>query len=125
DLSFVHTLRDALDLAVMLDVGVCMEIQSCWAERGLAATVAKAVAAGRLALVQVSDTVVGSVTTPDRAVPGDGDVPLARILGDVFRAGYAGVFDLELVGPRIEAEGYASAIRRSVGVLGRLLDALG
>ena len=29
-------LRDAIDLARRLDVGVCMEINACWAERGLA-----------------------------------------------------------------------------------------
>jgi sugar phosphate isomerase/epimerase len=124
DLSFVHTLRDALDLAGRLDIGLCMEIQSCWAERGLAATVADAVSAGRLVLVQVSDAVAGSLTTPDRVVPGDGDVPLARVLGDVLRAGYEGSFDLELVGPRIEAEGYAAAISRGLAFLGRLLDEL-
>ena len=124
DLSFVHTLGDALDLARSLDVGVCMEVQSCWAERGLAATVTDAVSAGRLALVQVSDAIVGSLTTPDRAVPGDGDVPLSRILRDVLGAGYTGVFDLELIGPRIEAEGYGGAITRSLAVLGRLLDEL-
>ena len=57
-------------------------------------------------LVQVSDFAVGTLATPDRLVPGDGDIPLARILGQVLDAGYAGVFDLELIGPKIDAEGY-------------------
>ena len=34
DVGFVHTLRDAVDLARRLDIGVCMEINACWAERG-------------------------------------------------------------------------------------------
>ena len=34
--GFVHTLRDAIDLARRLDTGVCMELNACWAERGLA-----------------------------------------------------------------------------------------
>ena len=81
-----------------------MEINACWAERGLAAT-----DRGRrrpLALVQVSDFAVGTLSTPNRLVPGDGDIPLARILGQVLGAGYRGCFDLELIGPAIDAEGY-------------------
>jgi sugar phosphate isomerase/epimerase len=58
-------------------------------------------------------------------VPGDGDVPLPRILDDLFRAGYGGPLELELVGPRIESEGYASAIRRGVAYLDHVLDGLG
>jgi hypothetical protein len=33
DVSFVHALRDAIDLAERLDISVCMEINACWAER--------------------------------------------------------------------------------------------
>ena len=35
DVGFVHTLRDAVDLARRLGTGVCMEVNVCWAERGL------------------------------------------------------------------------------------------
>lgn len=123
DVGFVHTLADALDLAVRLGTGVCMETNACWAERALGDTVAMGI--DRIALVQVSDFVVGTLSTPNRAVPGDGDIPFARILAQLLQAGYSGVFDLELIGPRIEEEGYASALRRSVDALGLLLDDLG
>jgi hypothetical protein len=43
----------------------------------------------------------------------------------VLDAGYAGDFDLELIGPRIDAEGYAAAIPRSVAALDGLLTQLG
>lgn len=127
DLSFVTTLRDGVDLARDLgvgegSVGVCMEVNSCYAERDLLGTVSRARALIRH--VQVSDYVVGSFSTPDRAVPGDGDIPLRRILGGVLDAGYGGAFELELVGPRIEDEGYASAIRRSIAYLDELLEEL-
>jgi len=126
DLSFVHTLRDAVDLAGRVhDLGVCMEINACWMERGLDATVQSAVEHGRLGLVQVSDFVVGTKSTPDRAVPGDGHIPLDRIVGATVAAGYTGTFDLELVGPRIEAEGYESAVTRSLATLTALLRDLG
>src|SRR5204862_8250756 len=123
DIGFVHTLRDMVDVARRLGAGVLMEVNACWAERGLDDTIASSV--DDIRLVQVSDFVIGTLATPDRAVPGDGDIPLARILGQVLAAGYEGAFDLELIGPRIEAEGYASAVRRSVAVLGDLLTAIG
>jgi sugar phosphate isomerase/epimerase len=121
DVGFVHTLRDAVDLARRLDVGVCMEINACWAERGLGETIAAGV--DRLGLVQVSDFAVGTLSTPNRLVPGDGDIPLARILGQLRDAGYAGVYDLELIGPAIEDEGYEAAVTRSLDRLRTLLPA--
>jgi sugar phosphate isomerase/epimerase len=121
DVSFVHTLRDAIDLAERLDIHVCMEINACWAERDLQRTIAHNI--DRIGLVQVSDFATGTLSTPNRLVPGDGDIPLSRIVGWVLDAGYDGMFDLELIGPAIEAEGYASAIARSCACLGDLLSA--
>lgn len=123
DIGFVHTFRDAIDLARRAGLGVCMEVNACWGERELAATLRDG--ADVLRLVQVSDYEIGTTSTPDRLVPGDGDIPLARIVGEVLAVGYDGLFELELVGPRIDAEGYASAITRSVERLGALLEDLG
>ncbi len=112
DLSFVTTLRDTVDLAQLSATGVCVEINSCWAERDLARTFGRA---GRaLAHVQLSDVRVGSFSTPDRCVPGDGDIPLAAIVRNLDAGGYRGAFELELIGPQIEAEGYEPAIRRAI-----------
>jgi sugar phosphate isomerase/epimerase len=119
DLSFVTTLRDGVDLARRVGARVCVEVNSCFAERGLAATIAGATDV--LAHVQVSDFVIGSLCTPDRAVPGDGDIPLGRIIAALVASGYDGAFELELVGPRIEAEGYAEAIRRGIAAMDALL----
>ena len=123
DIGFLHTLRDAIDFARSVGVGVCMEINACWAERGLAETITAG--ADLLRLVQVSDYAVGTLSTPNRLVPGDGDVPLDRILADVLAAGYDGCFDLELIGPRIDEEGYESASLRSIANLTEMLGALG
>jgi sugar phosphate isomerase/epimerase len=122
DVGFVHTLHDVVDLARRLDIGVCMEINACWAERGLGATIAAGM--DRIRLVQVSDFAVGTLSTPNRLVPGDGDIPLERILGQILDAGYRGCFDLELIGPAIEAEGYPAAIPRAVSYLEALLNQL-
>jgi sugar phosphate isomerase/epimerase len=54
-------------------------------------------------------------------VPGDGDIPLAPVLSALAAAGYRGAFELELVGPRIEEEGYESAITRALTATTALL----
>jgi sugar phosphate isomerase/epimerase len=79
----------------------------------------------RIALVQLSDFRVGTLCTPDRLVPGDGDIPLARIVGTLLDAGYEGAFDIELVGPRIDEEGYDSAVPRAVARVEELLSGSG
>ena len=121
DLSFCTTARDGVDLARRVGTGLCLEVNSCFAERDLPWTIS--LGADVLAHVQLSDFVIGSLCTPDRAVPGDGDIPLDAIVGAVLESGYAGAFELEMVGPRIEEEGYASAIRRGVDYLDALLSA--
>ena len=122
DVGFVHTLHDAVDLARRLGVGVCVEVNACWAERALDATFRDGVDVFRI--VQLSDYAVGTLSTPNRLVPGDGDIPLERIVGQLLAAGYGGCFDLELIGPRIDEEGYAAASRRAIDRVGTLLDGL-
>ena len=123
DVGFVHTLKDAIDLARRLGVGVCMELNACWAERDLERTIRDGI--DHIRLVQVSDFKVGTVASSQRLVPGDGDIPIERILGVVLDAGYSGVFDLELIGDAIVAEGYDAAVPRAVEQLGSILAALG
>lgn len=119
DVGFVHTLRDAIELAWRVGTGVCLEVNACWAERNLLGTIGAGIDA--IALVQLSDYVVGTHTTPDRAVPGDGDIPLGRIVGALLDAGYDGTFDIEVIGPRIEDEGYEAAITRSIAAVEDLI----
>jgi sugar phosphate isomerase/epimerase len=123
DVGFIHSLRDCVDVARRLGIGVCVETNACWAERGLGQTISEGVDTFRI--VQVSDYAIGTRSTPDRLVPGDGDIPFERILGQVLAAGYTGVFDLELIGPKIDEEGYERACTRSVNALGDLLTKLG
>jgi sugar phosphate isomerase/epimerase len=123
DLHIAHTLADAITLAGTAGIGLCLELHACWMEAGLARLFRRAMPI--TGLVQVSDYVLGDRTTPCRAVPGDGAIPLERLLGDVLEAGYEGVFDLELVGPRIAAEGSRAATRRAADYLSELLTRLG
>jgi sugar phosphate isomerase/epimerase len=123
DVGFIHSLKDCVDVARRLGIGVCVETNACWAERGLADTIRDGVDTFRI--VQVSDYSIGTTSTPNRRVPGDGDIPFERILGQLLAAGYEGAFDLELIGPKIDEEGYEKACTRSVENLGRILDELG
>jgi sugar phosphate isomerase/epimerase len=119
DLSFVTTLRDTVDLAALCGTGVCVELNSCWMERDVERELARAGAA--LRHVQLSDWRMGSTSTPDRRVPGDGDIPLAGLLRGLAGVGYQGAVEIEMVGPAIEDEGYERAIKRAVAATDALL----
>ena len=123
DIHMAHTLSDTLRLAEIADIGVCIELHACWAEAGLSELFRRAMP--RCGLVQVSDYVLGDRVAPCRAVPGDGAIPLEHLLGDLLDAGYAGVFDIELVGPRIAEEGPEAATERAAEHVSALLERLG
>jgi sugar phosphate isomerase/epimerase len=122
-IGFVHTLRDAIQLAEEADIDICLELQNCWVERGLAGLFRDH--AERLGIVQVSDYLVGEDMRLNRRVPGDGSIPLVWLIEQLLEAGYGGLFEIEVLGPHIEAEGYAAAIRRSADWLSDLLGRLG
>lgn len=113
DFSFVNTLRDALHVAGRTGVGIVVDFGNCWAERDVEKVVRASGAT--IALVQICDIVVGRPGAPGpggRVNPGDGDLPVARLLRACVEAGYAGPFDLEVLGPAVEREGYAAAVPR-------------
>jgi len=119
DLSFVFRLRDTLDVARALKMGVLMETTACWGERDLEATLADG--AADIALVHVSDLGPVVLSTPDRLVPGDGVIPLTRMAATLLAAGYEGPFELEFAGPHIEAMGYDVALARALPATERIL----
>ena len=121
--SFVHSLRDTVDLARQSGIGVVIDFYSTWYERHLAEVVRENI--DLVTLVQICDYTVGSHDMPNRSVIGDGDIPLERLFGILLDAGYGGSFDLEILGPRIESEGYPAAIRRSVERASDILEGLG
>jgi sugar phosphate isomerase/epimerase len=122
DVSFLYSVRDAMDLARMADMGVVIDFYSAWYERGLDELVHKNI--DLVALVQFCDYKLGTYDMPNRCALGDGDLPTERLFRLLVDAGYAGPFDLEILGPRIEEEGYAAPIVRSVERAGVILDRL-
>src|SRR5262249_49042342 len=78
DVSFVYTVRDAIDLARTAGIGVCVDFYSSWYERGLAELVRKNI--DLVSLVQICDYRIGTHDTPNRCAIGDGDIPVERLL---------------------------------------------
>jgi sugar phosphate isomerase/epimerase len=120
NVGFLHTLRDTVDLAREAGLGVCLDVQHCWCERGLGETIRRA--SDSIGLVQLSDYIPGR-RDPYRAVPGDGVIPLERIIAAVLEVGYGGLFDLELYGePGVDP---ADTIARASDRVSTMLDRLG
>jgi sugar phosphate isomerase/epimerase len=112
DASIVHRLADLVTLARMAGTELGIDIFACWFDSDIEAAIHEAAPLCRL--VQVSDHVAGDRGLPCRAVPGDGMAQLDRLLPAIITAGYAGWFDLEVIGPRLHGEGVESGLRRAI-----------
>jgi len=115
DLGFLHSFDEALDFAdgfASSWLGVVLEVNNAWIERRLYENIRRRT--GRIAVVQVSDFKVGTMCASERVVIGDGDIPLRRLCGALAEAGYDGWYDIELLGPAIEAEGYEAVVPRAI-----------
>ena len=123
DVSFVHSVRDTIDLARMADMGIVIDFYSAWYERGLDELVHTNIDV--VALVQICDYELGTFDMPNRSAVGDGAIPVERLMSLMLDAGYDGPFDLEILGPRIEAEGYRAPIARSLERASAMLERLG
>jgi len=123
DLTFIHTFHDALLVAPRAGMGICLDAFHVWTEARLREEIGEHVSL--IAHVQLSDMTRGSRALPCRAVPGDGDVPLAAVVRWLLDAGYPGVFDCELNGPAIDAIGHHAAAAQTADWLDKLLQELG
>jgi sugar phosphate isomerase/epimerase len=120
DTDFVHSFRDAVDLAALTGLGLCLDLFHIWEERHLLENACRALPS--LHLLQLGDFCYGTRQVPDRAVPGDGVMPIRRIVGGLVESGYQGPIDLELLGQRIRREGARSAAVRAGQYMSDLLQ---
>lgn len=124
--SFVNTLRDAIDVAERTGISLVADFGNMWMERDFREVLARAMP--HIALMQIGDVVIGASGRPapgGRAHIGEGELPLKRMMTDVLEAGYTGVFDLEVV-PADFSKGYDEVtIRRGVAAASALLTELG
>jgi sugar phosphate isomerase/epimerase len=123
DLNIALSLRDAVTLAEIAGVGIGIDTFSCWTEAGLKETIARAVP--HCGLIQIADYVGGDRALPGRAVPGDGMIDIRQMVEWALAAGYDGAFEIELIGPRIDAEGHLAAVRRAAEAFDGMLCDLG
>lgn len=126
DVSFVNTIRDAIDVAERTGVEIVADFGNMWMERDLREALKRA--APHLALVQICDVIIGESGGPSpggRVHVGEGELNIPRLMSEVLDACYDGPFDLEVLGPSIEQEGYESAVRRGVASASALLSGLG
>ncbi|AKK28815.1 sugar phosphate isomerase/epimerase [Mycobacterium sp. EPa45] len=123
DIHMAHSLRDTVTLAESAGLDICIDLFHCWAEADLTGLLRAALP--RTRLIQLSDYVLGDRGLPARAVPGDGAIPIEAFVAQALADGYRFGFDLELLGPRIDAEGRLAAAQRACGVVRGMLDRLG
>ncbi|OBK53192.1 sugar phosphate isomerase/epimerase [Mycobacterium sp. 1081908.1] len=123
DIHLAHSLRDTIALAELAGLGICVDLFHCWAEADLGGLLRRALP--RTQLIQLSDYVLGDRALPARAVPGDGAIPIEPFVAQALAEGYRFGFDLELLGPRIDAEGRLAAAGRACAAVSAMLDRLG
>jgi sugar phosphate isomerase/epimerase len=119
DVSIAHRLSDTVRSSRAAGVSVGIDLFACWFDSDIEDAIAAA--APLCALVQVSDYVLGDRGLPCRAVPGDGAIPLSRLIPLIAKSGYRGFFDLEIIGPRLSAEGLTAGLSRAAGAITALL----
>lgn len=116
-LGFVHSIRDGVVLAQGLGIGLVFDVVHCWWEPGLAELLGQYSAL--IGLVQLADLNF-SAPILDRVLPGDGELSLPAMIAPLVGSGYSGLFEIELVGAALEAEGYRRSILRALKYLGEL-----
>jgi len=121
DVSSIHTVLDAAKVARALGTKVNVDLYACWTELDIRASISQLCTEGLVALIQISDHARVTTASGDRAVPGDGCIPLAELVAAAVSGGYVGTYELESMGPTIDAEGYSSALRRGLDECCRIL----
>jgi len=124
--SFVNTLRDAIDVAERTGIGIIADFGNMWMERDFREVLARGMP--HIALVQIADVLIGSAGRPapgGRVHMGDGELPLKRMMQDVLDGGYQGVFDLEVVPADFSQGGDEAAMKRGIELASALLTDLG
>ena len=118
-ISFVHNLRDSLDLSEVSRADLVVDIGNCYQERDVLKWISSV--SSKIALVQVSDVSIGTLENPGagtRGLPGEGELPIGRFLQASVDAGYQGPFEIEFLGPK---EVDQDAFRKSLAKLDALI----
>lgn len=97
--SAINTLRQANELCEALDspwLGAVVDVYHLWWDPDLGREIARAGAAGRLWAFHISDWVTPTDILTDRALMGEGCIPIRQIRGWMERAGFDGYHEVEI-----------------------------
>jgi len=123
ELSIIHTLADQVTVCAESGLSLCLDTFASWSDSSFEALLETA--ARNCGLVQLADYALGERSVRDRAVPGDGVIDFGSLFTVLRAADFAGPFDLELMGRRVDEEGRTEAFRRSLAWLTEQLSAHG
>lgn len=125
DLSFINTLADARTIARRAGRGggyVLDFWHSAWEPR-LVETAARD-AARRIHAVQISDYKRETMRSLDRAMLGQGILPLRKLFRALERGGYRGWYEVEIISDDVERMGYVRALTETRAAFLRLMRGL-
>ncbi|MGO8862973.1 MAG: sugar phosphate isomerase/epimerase family protein [Acidimicrobiales bacterium] len=115
DVSFINLAADAVEIVRRVDdpsFGYLFDTYHLWWQRGIEELARQS--ADHVFCVQVSDHKAVTLRTQDRAMPGQGIIPLHGLLQSLVDGGYAGWWELEVISDQNAAMGIDVALRAAV-----------
>ena len=112
DVTFINLAADAVDIVERVDdpsFGYLFDTYHLWWQRGIEDLARRS--ASKVFYVQVSDHKAVTLRTQDRAMPGQGIIPLHRLLHALVDGGYAGWWELEVISDQNEKMGIETALQ--------------
>jgi sugar phosphate isomerase/epimerase len=122
--SFLTTLDATLEMLAWCDhprVGMVFDIFHLWREPELCRRVSEALP--WIKLVALCDARPPARNDDDRCLPGDGQLPLADVVGALERGGYGGVYDVQLLSDQCWRSNYSALLADCRTALARIAPA--
>ncbi len=81
------------------NLGILLDLYNSWWEPGLEATIPRII--DKVFDVHMADWAAETLTVDSRLLPGQGVIPLPRLIKTIEDAGYQGLYDVEIFNPAI------------------------
>jgi sugar phosphate isomerase/epimerase len=115
DVSFINLGADAFEIVQRVDdplFGYLFDVYHMWWQRGIEDLARES--ASKVFHTQVSDYKAVTLRTLDRVMPGQGIIPLHRILHALADGGYAGWWEVEVLSDQNEQMGMERALQTAI-----------
>lgn len=112
DLSFLNMFSDTLDLLRAIgepEIGCLFDFWHLWWQRSIIELVATNT--DRVFAVQLSDHKAVTLRTQDRAMTGEGIIPIDDLVAALERGGYRGFYELEIISDDNATRGYEATLQ--------------